>query len=103
MLAHRINENLSASLNTGGDNRGRRYSVAPQLGERAHSISEMHIPSLSASDERVRRFADAQGIPLLLLAPPMGNYAVVHGVAQHGFPATPFNSDAWPYATRSLE
>jgi hypothetical protein len=71
----------------------------PSLAERASFLSEMHIPSLAASDQRVRRFADAHGIPVLLLAPPMGDYAAAHGVALHGFPATPFNSDPWPINT----
>jgi hypothetical protein len=71
----------------------------PSLAERANYVSKLHIRSLEASDLRVQRFGDAHGIPVILLAPPMGDYAATHDVALHGFPATPFNSDPWPYAT----
>jgi hypothetical protein len=71
----------------------------PSLAERDRFLREMNLPSLNASDERIRRFADAHGIPVMILGPPMADYAVAHGVALHGFPATPYNSDPWPYAT----
>jgi hypothetical protein len=70
----------------------------PSLAERERFAKERHIPSLSASDQRVQRFAEARGIPIVLLAPFMSSYAASHNVALHGFPATPFNSDPWPYA-----
>jgi hypothetical protein len=71
----------------------------PSLPERARYASKMHVDSLEASDQRVQRFGEAHGIPVIMLAPPMGQYAAAHDVALHGFPATPFTSDPWPYAT----
>ena len=69
----------------------------PSLEERARYLREMDLPSLNASDERVRGFADAHGIPVIVLAPPMADYAAVHGVALHGFSATPYSRGPWPY------
>jgi hypothetical protein len=71
----------------------------PSLEERARYASKLHVDSLEASDRRVQRFGEAHGIPVVLLAPFMGDYAAAHDVALHGFPATPFDSDPWPYAT----
>jgi hypothetical protein len=71
----------------------------PSLEERARYASKLHVDSLEASDLRVQRFGEAHGIPVVLLAPFMGDYAAAHDVALHGFPATPFDSDPWPYAT----
>lgn len=71
----------------------------PNLAQRARFVSEKHIPSLGASDQRIQRFADAHGIPVILLAQPMGDYAASHGVPLHGFPPTPYNTDPWPFNT----
>ena len=71
----------------------------PSLAERARFVSRLRIPSLEASDQRIQRFGEAHGIPVVLLAPPLGDYAASHGVALHGFPASPFNSDPWPFNT----
>ena len=67
----------------------------PNLAEREKFLSETHIASLGASDQRIQRFGDAHGIPVILLAPPMGDYAASHGVALHGFAHSPFNSGHW--------
>jgi hypothetical protein len=67
----------------------------PSLAERARFASTMRVPSLGGSDQRIKRFADAQGIPVILLAPPLSDYAAAHGVALHGFPQTPFNNGHW--------
>lgn len=67
----------------------------PSLAERARFIREKHLPSLAAGDERVERFADAHEIPVIPLAPPLGDYAASHGIALHGFAHTPFNDGHW--------
>jgi hypothetical protein len=67
----------------------------PSLAERARFIREKHLPSLAAGDERIERFADAHGIPVIPLAPPLGEYAASHGIALHGFAHTPFNDGHW--------
>lgn len=71
----------------------------PSLAERQRYAAKMHIHSLEASDQRVRRFGEAHRIPVILLTPPMSDYAASHNVALHGFPATPFDIDPWPYGT----
>ena len=71
----------------------------PSLPERAQFVSEMRIPSLAESDQRIEHFADAHGIPVILLAPTMGDYAAAHGVALHGFSHPTFNTGYWPKNT----
>ena len=71
----------------------------PSLPERARFVSEMRIPSLAESDLRIEHFGDTHGIPIILLAPPLGDYAAAHGIALHGFSHPTFNTGYWPANT----
>lgn len=51
------------------------------------------LPSLDASDERLERVSEANGIPVLALAPLFGEYALAHGIALHGIGAN--NEGHW--------
>jgi len=51
------------------------------------------LASLDASDERLEQISEANGIPVLALAPLLGEYASAHGVALHGIGAN--NEGHW--------
>jgi len=51
------------------------------------------LASLDASDQRLERVSEANGIPVLALAPALGEYALTHGIALHGIGAN--NEGHW--------
>jgi hypothetical protein len=67
----------------------------PSLDERVRFARAIRIPSLDATDQRIKRFAETHRIPSIFLAPPLAEFAAAHGVALHGFAHTPFNNGHW--------
>lgn len=53
------------------------------------------MPSLYESDRRIERFGAHHGIPVLALAPPLGDYAASHHIALAGPPGRQFPGAHW--------
>jgi lysophospholipase L1-like esterase len=66
-------------------NRQKRQAFARQLG-----IADLFYP-----DERIKQTAEAAGIPVLNLAPPLADYAARTGQFLHGFPNTQPGEGHW--------
>jgi hypothetical protein len=56
----------------------------PNLAVRNAFMRSRNLPSLNESDRRVEQFCERNGVHVLTLAQPVGEYAVSHGVALHG-------------------
>ena len=57
--------------------------VHPSLAERAAAQRRMQVSSLDGVDRRMEDFGRANGIPVLTLSGPLGEYAAAHGVYLH--------------------
>ena len=69
--------------------------VHPDPQVRAAYQKRYHLASLSASDERLDHFAQAENIHSLVLAPSLARYAEEHHVILHGFPKNGFAGGHW--------
>lgn len=77
-----------ASLTTG-------MQVHPDSKVRQDFQQKLGLDTLFYPDERVATFGEAQGIPTLLLAPPLARKAQETGVFFHGFPNTAPGEGHW--------
>jgi hypothetical protein len=74
---------------------GMEAEVYPDLSNRQTLQQRIGVNSLLQSDEYIEEMAHADGIHVVLLAPAMGEFAVSHHVALHGFFNTSFNHGHW--------
>jgi hypothetical protein len=69
--------------------------VHPDLQKRQAFARQLGIADLFYPDERIRKTAEAAGIPVLNLAQPLANYAARTGQFLHGFPNTKPGEGHW--------
>ena len=69
--------------------------VDPSLRARTEFEKRMGIDTLDASDERVQRFGEVNGIGVFAPAHILGEYAVTHGTYVHGLDAPMQRSHHW--------
>ena len=71
--------------------------IDPDPAARTALESRLGVDSLFAPDEHVRNFAEGHGIPVVMLAPAMADYALLHkAYLNGGYSAqTPFGSGHW--------
>ncbi|MEA2692730.1 MAG: hypothetical protein QOJ16_2117 [Acidobacteriota bacterium] len=69
--------------------------VHPDLQKRQAFARQLGIADLFYPDERIRKTAEAAGIPVLNLAPPLADYAARTGQFLHGFPNTKPGEGHW--------
>ena len=62
--------------------------VHPDSQVRSRFMNRLGVVDLTYPDERIARFCDDHGIPVLMLAPPMLKYAEATGAYLHGFGTT---------------
>jgi hypothetical protein len=62
--------------------------VHPRPEVRRDFAARLGVDDLSYADRRIQELADREGIPNIVLAGPMANYAELHNVFLHGFPGT---------------
>jgi hypothetical protein len=59
--------------------------VVPEVGARERYAAELGVPDLLYPDRRIEALADAEDVPFLMLAPPLGAWAAEHQTCVHGF------------------
>jgi lysophospholipase L1-like esterase len=69
--------------------------VHPDLKKRQAFAKQLGIADLFYPDERIKKTAEAAGIPVLNLAPPLADYAARTGQFLHGFPNTQPGEGHW--------
>ena len=69
--------------------------VSPNLADRYALERRLGVDSLLLSDQYIEELAHNNGIKVVTLAPSMGDYALSHHVALHGFFNTAFNDGHW--------
>ena len=69
--------------------------VDPDLKKRQAFATQLGIADLFYPDERIKQTAEAAGIPILNLAPPLADYAARTGHFLHGFPNTRSGEGHW--------
>jgi hypothetical protein len=75
--------------------------VHPSIAERNAFALRYGLSSLDLVDRRMQRFSEAEGIPLVALGGPLGEYAVSHNAYLHGSEIRRDNAGHWnPLAHR---
>ena len=69
--------------------------VSPKLSDRKALQERINVSSLLLSDQYIEKLAHDDDIRVITLAPPMGDFALSHQVALHGFFNTAFNDGHW--------
>jgi lysophospholipase L1-like esterase len=69
--------------------------VHPDVKKRQAFARQLGIADLFYPDERIKKTAEAAGIPVLNLAPPLADYAARTGQFLHGFPNTRPGEGHW--------
>lgn len=92
--AWRVTEALIAAMRDEVRARGAQFwvvtlstgiQVHPDAAVRSAFMKRLGIADVYYPDERIRAFAEREGIALITLAPPMASYAASHRVSLHGF------------------
>lgn len=97
--AWRVTEDLVRAMAADVNAKGARFLLAtltngiqvhPDVGARERYAAQLGVPDLLYPDRRLEALAQADAIPFLMLAPPLGEWAAEHQTCIHGFEnATP--------------
>jgi hypothetical protein len=76
--------------------------VNPDIAHRVHFARWLGVKDLFYTEHRLKRFCQDHHIPILLLAPTLGEYSRQHQVYLHGFPGNNLGTGHWNQAGHRL-